>query len=346
MNGFVDETVVQVASGKGGAGVVSFRHEKFIPRGGPDGGDGGDGGNVVFAVRRNLKTLSHLRGHRNFHGEDGESGKSRKKHGRNGEDVIIPVPPGTLIRDVQTDLVVKDFGAFDEEVWTFLKGGRGGHGNWYYRGPVRRAPRFAQPGGDGERRSLKVELNLIADAGFVGKPNAGKSTLLGVLTRARPRVAAYPFTTLVPHLGVMSVDDAEIILADIPGIIEGASEGAGLGLKFLKHVARSAVLVYLVDVGESDCVRTLGMLRGEVGRHSALLPQKRSIVVGTKLDVEGAEENFAELRRDLGPETVIGISALTGIGIPSLRRHLADLIAGRTPSAASRAGDGGHGEGA
>lgn len=328
MRGFIDETVVKVASGHGGAGAVSFRREKYIPRGGPDGGDGGNGGAVLFQVRQNLKTLSHLRGYKIFHAENGGNGTSRNRHGKNGEDMVIPVPPGTIIRDAETGAIIRDFSGFQEESWPFLKGGKGGYGNTHFKGPIRRAPRFAQPGLPGVERSLKVELNLIADAGFVGMPNAGKSTLLSVLTRARPKIAAYPFTTLVPHLGVMSVDETELILADIPGLIEGASQGAGLGIQFLKHIARSAVLVYLVDVSEENFLEGLAMLRREVAQHSAELAAKRSVVVATKLDIAGADDNFAVLARELAGQTVVGISAVTGRGLPELRKLLAETRSG------------------
>lgn len=324
MRGFIDETVIRIASGNGGAGVVSFRREKYIPRGGPDGGDGGKGGDIIFEVRNNLRTLSHLRGRGVFHAENGHAGMGQKRHGKNGEDLVIPVPPGTLVREEDTGRTIKDLSEIGE-TWTFLRGGRGGRGNWYFRGPVRRAPRFAQPGEHGESVSVRVELNLIADAGFVGKPNAGKSTLLSVLTKARPRVAAYPFTTLIPYLGVMNEGEAEIVLADIPGIIEGASAGAGLGIQFLKHIARSAVLVYLVDASDEDCVGALEMLRGEVAAFSPELAHKRSVVVATKLDIVGAAEATEELRAHVAPELVLGISAATGQGLPELRSYLLDL---------------------
>jgi GTP-binding protein len=338
VRGFVDETTIHLASGRGGAGSISFRREKYIPRGGPDGGDGGKGGDVVFVVRNNLRTLSHLRGHRQYKGENGHPGMGKKRHGKNGEDVQIPVPPGTLLRGLESDRIIKDFTAADEP-WTMLRGGRGGRGNWFFRGPIRRAPRFAQPGESGEKLSVRLELNLIADAGFVGMPNAGKSTLLSVLTHARPRVAAYPFTTLVPYLGVMTQGDSEIVLADIPGIIEGASEGAGLGIQFLKHISRSAVLVFMADASDEGCAEAIGMLRSEVVRFSEELAHKRSIVVATKLDILGAEDNLRALAARLAPEPVLGISAVTGAGIPELRARLLEMAAPR-PKSWGQAGEG------
>jgi GTP-binding protein len=334
VRGFVDETVVHLSSGKGGAGAISFRREKYIPRGGPDGGDGGKGGDVVFIVRSNLRTLTHLRGNRSLKGENGHAGMGKKRHGKNGADMIIPVPPGTLLRDPETNRTIRDFKAGDEP-WTMLTGGRGGRGNWFFRGPVRRAPRFAQPGESGQSLSVRVELNLIADAGFVGKPNAGKSTLLSVLTKAHPRVAAYPFTTLIPYLGVMSEGESEIVLADIPGIIEGASEGAGLGVQFLKHISRSAVLVYMADASEDDCIEAVAMLRAEVASFSAELARKRNIVVATKLDIVGAQVRLTALAARLAPEPVLGISAATGLGIRELRARLLELVAPRPEGAAA-----------
>jgi GTPase len=343
VRGFIDETVIRLAAGNGGPGVVSFRREKYIPRGGPDGGDGGKGGDLVFVVRNNLRTLSHLRGNRSFHGENGHAGMGKKMHGKNGADMVIPVPPGTLVRDAETGRLIKDLSSAGE-TWTFLRGGRGGRGNWFFRGPVRRAPRFAQPGESGEIASVRVELNLIADAGFVGKPNAGKSTLLSVLTNARPRIGAYPFTTLTPHLGVMSLGDSEMVLADIPGIIEGASGGAGLGIQFLKHIARSAVLVYLVDLSDEDCAGALDMLRAEVVAFSPELQRKRSIVVGTKLDIVGTSERLEALRTAAAPEEVLGISAATGLGIPELRTRLFHLVGRGADSEADNGADPGAGE--
>jgi GTP-binding protein len=227
---FLDETTIEVSSGHGGRGAVSFRREKYVPKGGPDGGDGGRGGDVVFEVRASLKTLSHLAFKRSFHAEDGQPGQKRKRHGKDGKPVVIGVPPGTIIRSAEDNRIVKDL--VEPGSWIFLKGGKGGKGNTHFATSVRQAPRFAQPGLPGESISLRLELSLIADIGFVGKPNAGKSTLLSVLTEAQPKIGAYPFTTKAPNLGVMREQYKEVVLADIPGLIEGASRGSVSGFVF------------------------------------------------------------------------------------------------------------------
>jgi GTP-binding protein len=324
---FVDEAVIEVCSGNGGAGSVHFRREKFIPRGGPDGGDGGDGGSVLFTVRANLKTLTHLRRQRVFRAENGKPGRGQRRHGGNGRDVEIAVPPGTVVKDPDTERVLRDL-ASGGESWLFLKGGRGGKGNWHFRSPTRQAPLYAQPGLPGARRRILVELNLIADVGLVGEPNAGKSTLLAALTNARPKIASYPYTTRSPHIGVFRLPDTELILADIPGIIEGASRGAGLGLRFLKHINRTRALILLIDLGRPDPACTLEVLKKELAAYDAALLARPRLVVGNKLDLPGAEarlEELAERTRAAGGERVIGISALSGEGLDRLRLGLGEL---------------------
>lgn len=331
MDRFVDEAVIEVSSGNGGAGSVHFRREKFIPRGGPDGGDGGDGGSVLFRVRSNLKTLTHLRGQRVFRAENGKPGRGQRKHGGNGRDVEIPVPPGTVIKDPDSQRVLRDLAA-DGETWLFLKGGRGGKGNWHFRSSTRQAPLYAQKGLPGSSRQVRVELNLIADIGLVGEPNAGKSTLLAALTNARPKVAPYPFTTRTPYIGVFPAGEGELILADIPGIIEGASRGAGLGLRFLKHIHRTRVLVFLLDLGQPDPARTLEVLKGELAAYDAALLERPRLVVGNKLDLPEAAARLAELEersRAAGGERVLGISALSGQGLDRLKQALGGLALGR-----------------
>jgi len=322
---FVDETVIQVCSGNGGNGAVHFRREKFIPRGGPDGGDGGDGGDALFAVRNNLKTLSHLKMKRLFRGENGQPGAGQRKSGRRGRDVVIEVPPGTLIKDAETGALLQDLSASGQR-WLFVHGGRGGRGNWHFRSSTRQAPRIAEPGGEGRCRSLLVELSLIADVGLVGKPNAGKSTLLSVLTSARPRIGAYPFTTKIPNIGVCPLYESELILADIPGIIEGASKGVGLGLKFLKHVNRTAVILFLIDLHEEDPRQSYTMLESELESYSASLSEKTRLVVGTKMDLAGSAEKLRQLRGALGAERCLGISAVSGYGLDELKRALAESV--------------------
>ena len=324
MDRFVDEALIEVSSGNGGPGSVHFRREKFIPKGGPDGGDGGDGGSVRFIVRPNLKTLSHLAMQRVFRAENGRPGGGQRKHGRDGRDVEIALPPGTLIKDAESGRLLADLPAGGDP-WLFLQGGRGGKGNWHFRSPTRQAPRYAQKGLPGSSCRLLVELNLIADVGLVGQPNAGKSTLLAALTNARPRVAPYPFTTRRPYLGVMRAGDTELLLAEIPGIIGGASTGAGLGLRFLKHVNRTRALALLVDLGETEPGAALEVLRRELGAYDPALLARPRLVVGTKLDLPDSAKRLRELERAAEGERVLGISALSGQGLEDLARALVGL---------------------
>ena len=328
-NKFIDETVIEVASGNGGGGAVHFRREKFVPRGGPDGGDGGDGGDVVFTVRRNLKTLSHLRMRRDFRAENGRPGSGQKKHGRRGADTDIPVPPGTLIRNPENGALLRDLTA-DGERWRFLEGGRGGRGNARFATSTRQAPRFAEEGRPGESRSVLVELSLIADVGLVGQPNAGKSTLLAKLSNARPKTGAYPFTTRSPNLGVARFRGLEFVVADIPGIIQGASHGAGLGLEFLRHVRRTRLLVFLIDLADPDPELTYRMLVDELRAFDGELARKPAVTVGNKLDLEGARDRLEGLRAACPGRTVLGISALSGEGIEALLQELVRRCAGES----------------
>ncbi|GAB1484954.1 hypothetical protein MASR2M78_37720 [Treponema sp.] len=243
MNKFADEALIEVSSGNGGNGCVAFRREKYAAEGGPSGGDGGRGGNVLFQVRRNLRTLAHLRYKQTFRAENGRDGEGKQKYGRHGEDVVIPVPPGTLIKDAETGEIIRDFGDVEGD-YLYLRGGNGGWGNVHFKSSINQTPRQALPGKSGETRKLRVELQVMADIGFVGFPNAGKSSLLERFTNARPKIAPYPFTTKIPNLGVLTIGNRDIVLADIPGLIEGASDGLGLGIRFLKHVARTAGLAF------------------------------------------------------------------------------------------------------
>jgi GTP-binding protein len=329
VDGFVDETTIVVASGSGGGGAVSFRREKYVPRGGPDGGDGGRGGDVVFSVHANLRTLAYLKLRHRFQAEDGGKGAGQRKHGRDGRDVEVAVPPGTVLRDPGTGGLLADLSREGERL-VFLRGGRGGKGNWHYRTPVNQAPRYAQEGVPGETRELRVELQVIADAGLVGKPNAGKSTLLTVFTNARPKVADYPFTTRTPHLGLLRMGDRDVVLADIPGIIKGAAEGRGLGLRFLKHVERCSVLLYLVDLGDERPADTVRVLESELAAFSAELAERPRLIVGTKLDLEGAPARLAGLIEAFPGDRVLGISAVAREGLDELSRALVGLT-GRTP---------------
>ena len=308
MFGFSDETYIDIASGNGGSGCVSFRREKFVPKGGPDGGDGGRGGDLVFVVKNNLRTLAHLKIIRTFRAENGRNGSGARRYGRDGADMEVPVPPGTVIKNAETGEIIKDLTGMERFV--FLKGGRGGLGNWHFRTATRQAPRFAQPGEPGTEMRVGLELLVIADIGFVGFPNAGKSSLMNMLTNARSKVAPYPFTTKIPQLGMMRYDGCDVVLADIPGIIEGASSGAGMGIKFLRHISRTRGLAYLIDMSEPDCLEKYDLLRNELSSYSHELLEKKEILIGTKLDEEGAPENFERFRKKYADREVYGITVL------------------------------------
>ena len=325
MEGFVDETTIEVSSGHGGAGCVSFRREKFVPFGGPDGGDGGRGGDVVFQVKENLKTLAHLRMKRVFKAQNGLPGGGSKMHGRNGDSVFVPVPPGTIVRDKETGEVLHDFSSDAEAQWVYLVGGRGGQGNWHFRSSKHQAPRYAQPGMPGQETRLTVELNIIADLGFVGFPNAGKSTLLTLLTNATPKVAPYPFTTKIPNLGVMRVFDQDVVLADIPGIIEGASQGLGLGIQFLKHIARTKGLVFLIDLSEETYLESFATLMEELKDFSPELAEKSRVVLGSKTDLDEDGSRLAGLAAALPGETVLGVSSFHRDQLDEIRREFLRL---------------------
>jgi len=323
---FADEATIIVASGKGGDGCVAFRREKYVPLGGPAGGDGGKGGDVIFVVKRNLRTLSYLRFKQTFRAQNGIPGMGRNMHGKDGEDMIIAVPPGTIIKDYDTGEILKDFGMStsgtgaerEGERWVFLKGGKGGWGNTHFKNSVNQAPKHAQPGQPGQERRLKIELRLIADIGLVGFPNAGKSSLLDAFTNARPKIAPYPFTTKIPNLGVLTLHDRDIIVADIPGIIEGAHEGAGLGIRFLKHISRTACLAFLIDLSDDNWKEAYGILKAELTSFSRELAEKPHMIIATKLDLPEARERFEEFRQMIA-EPIFGISVFSGEGLEDLK---------------------------
>ncbi|PKL25435.1 MAG: GTPase ObgE [Spirochaetae bacterium HGW-Spirochaetae-3] len=329
---FADETTITVSSGNGGNGCVAFRREAHVPLGGPAGGDGGRGGDVVFEVRRNLRTLVHIRYAKHYRAQSGQDGMGRNKHGADGEDVIIPVPPGTVIKNAETGEALKDFGKSAEGRWVFLRGGNGGWGNVHFKSSVNQAPRNALPGKPGESVELHVELQLMADIGFVGFPNAGKSSLLDRFTNARPKIAPYPFTTKIPNLGVLTIADRDIILADIPGIIEGAHDGAGLGIRFLKHISRTAALAFLIDLSDDKFLDSFRVLLSELAGFSEELVSKPRIVIGTKLDLPETTGRLEELAAALPDERVVGISTFSGEGLESLSRDfLAFVLAAEKP---------------
>ncbi|MDR0526787.1 MAG: GTPase ObgE [Spirochaetaceae bacterium] len=324
MNRFADEVTIEVSSGAGGNGCAAFRREKFVPKGGPSGGDGGRGGNVVFKVRDNLRTLSHLRYKRAFKAENGHDGEGSERFGRAGVDAVILVPPGTILKDETTGALIHDFGKSRDD-FLFLKGGNGGWGNVHFKSSVTQAPRKALPGQPGKTAKLRVELQIIADIGLVGFPNAGKSSLLDRFTNARPKIAPYPFTTKIPNLGVLRYDERDIIIADIPGLIEGASGGAGLGIQFLKHISRTSALAFLVDLSADDSIDAFDILKKELGSFSKSLLKKKRIIVGTKLDLQGTEERFKALCLKYKNEEVFGISVFSGEGIERLGQKLLEL---------------------
>ncbi len=324
---FVDYVKIRVKAGDGGRGCVSFRREKYVPRGGPNGGDGGRGGHIIMRADRQLNTLLDLRYHHYYKAKRGEHGKGKDMHGRDGDDLIIPVPAGTTVKDEETGELLADLDAEGKEVIA-ARGGKGGLGNAHFATPTRRAPDFAQPGREGEERSLVIELKLLADVGLIGLPNAGKSTLISVISAARPKIADYPFTTLEPNLGVVKLEDfRSFVIADIPGLIEGAHAGAGLGFQFLRHVERTSLLLHLVDVSElspGDPVDNLKKINRELELYSEALTGKPQVVVATKIDA--ADKTKLDRLSDYCKNTetdFLAVSAVTGKGVRGLLRHLA-----------------------
>lgn len=286
---FIDRVVINVKAGNGGSGITSFRREKFVPMGGPDGGDGGRGGDIIVVGDNNLSTLLDYTYRDSWAAPDGEHGSGSNKTGRSGSDVVLPVPVGTIIRDLQTSELLGEILEHDQRI-VVAHGGRGGKGNSHFATPTHQSPREYQPGEDGETRTLELELKLIADVGLVGQPNAGKSTLLSVISAARPKIGDYPFTTLSPNLGVVQLsDNRTFVVADLPGIIEGAHEGRGLGLQFLRHIERTRMLAFLVPIDAMDWQAEYDQLRREIESYSIELAQKPHCVVFTKMDLLGNE---------------------------------------------------------
>ena len=296
---FVDRARITVKSGKGGNGSVSFRREPFVPEGGPDGGDGGKGGDVIFEANNSYRTLMDFRYKRKYEAPAGEDGMKKKKYGKNGEDLVIMVPPGTMVIDELTGLVMKDLVRHGDRV-VAVKGGKGGKGNVHFKNSVRQAPNFAEAGGAARERAIVLELKLIADVGLLGFPNVGKSTFLSVSTSAKPKIGNYHFTTITPNLGVVHLYDTSFVMADIPGLVEGAHEGTGLGLDFLKHVERTKVLIHVVDIAGSegrDPIEDFDKINGELMKYSEKVLRKPQIVVGNKSDLIYDPEKADEFRR-------------------------------------------------
>lgn len=333
---FVDQADIQVFAGDGGNGCVSMRKEKYVPLGGPDGGDGGDGGSVYMVATPGVDTLLDMMGRHHYYGERGDHGMGKKKAGSDGKDLIIRVPPGTLIYDRDSGVLLADLKEPNKKV-RVAHGGKGGRGNYHFITSVRQAPDFAEPGGKGERRNLHLELRLIADVGLVGLPNAGKSTLLSRLSAARPKIADYPFTTLVPQLGIAELDaERRLVIADIPGLIEGASTGHGLGLDFLRHIERTRVIVHIIDVLPLDGSRPLDSyheIRKELNAYSPKLAAKPEILVANKMDLAGASEALADLRDGLPGKQIMAISAVAGTGLRPLLEAIYAQVQKAPPSA-------------
>ncbi len=334
---FIDYVEIYVKAGNGGRGAVSFRREKYIPKGGPDGGDGGKGGDVIIESNPNMSTLLDYRYKRKYIAQNGENGMGALKTGKSGDDIILQVPVGTVVKDKETGEVLFDFTQPNQK-FIVARGGKGGRGNNHFKSPTNQAPRKAEPGQKGEERWIILELKLIADVGIVGFPNAGKSTLISVISAAKPKIADYPFTTLEPVLGLVQYKDFKsFVVADIPGIIEGASEGKGLGLKFLRHIERTKILLFLIEATSSDPFKDYKILINELGSYSTELLKKRHVVAISKMDLIPEE-----LRKDIERKIklkfnkpvkninkskgIFFISAVSHIGIESLLDKLAEMI--------------------
>ena len=329
---FIDKAKIFVRSGKGGNGAVSFRREKYVPLGGPDGGDGGKGGSIVFKVDTGITTLLDFKYRKKFIAEDGEAGSTSKCYGKNGEDLYITVPMGTIIREAETNKVIADL-SHKDDVFVLLRGGKGGKGNAKFATPTRQAPHFAEPGMPGEEMQIVLELKLLADVGLLGFPNVGKSTFLSMTTAAKPKIANYHFTTLKPNLGVVAADGVEpFVMADIPGIIEGASEGVGLGLEFLRHIERTRLLIHVVDISGiegRDPFEDFVKINEELKNYSVKLWDRPQIVVANKTDMlydEEVFENFKKKVQELGFDKVFKMSAATRDGVDDVIKEAARML--------------------
>lgn len=330
MSEFLDQLKLTVCAGKGGNGCVSFRREKFVPRGGPDGGNGGRGGHVVFVVDSHLNTLAHIRPNATIRAKNGSHGRGSNKTGANGNDTFIRIPPGTIIRDVESgELIVELLESGSEYI--IAEGGKGGRGNANFARPTQQTPRHASEGAAGEKLNIDLELKLLADVGIAGLPNAGKSTLTSVITSARPEIASYPFTTLFPVLGVVDRGYDSFVLADIPGIIEGAHEGTGLGHKFLRHIERTRMLVHLIDIGdpEAEDFRTqINLLENELHQYDTELSSKPKLLVGNKIDLLSSTDKIEQFHEFAiaNDYECVAISAATGEGIDTMLNKIFEKL--------------------
>jgi GTP-binding protein len=337
---FVDEIRLHVKAGDGGRGCVAFLREKYRPKGGPAGGNGGDGGSVIFRVDPQLSTLVDLTAYKHLRAERGEHGRGKDQHGKNGAPLVVRVPQGTLVKDNETGELLADLNTPDAEV-IVAKGGKGGKGNAFFATSTNRAPRFAQPGIPGEERALLLELRLLADVGLVGFPNAGKSTLIAAVSAARPRIADYPFTTLTPNLGVVRYsEEKSFVMADVPGLIEGAHEGHGLGIRFLRHLSRTSLLVHLLDISdpERDPLQDYDVINHELACFDDDLGTRRQIVVVTKLDLPTTRERLPEVKEAFAQRgiEVLAISAATRKGLRPLLDRIMQELESQRPQPASQ----------
>lgn len=327
---FVDQVKIKVKSGRGGDGCVSFRREKYVPNGGPDGGDGGRGGNVIFKVDSNMNTLYDFRGRKMFKAESGQPGRGSKCFGKDGQDLIIKVPKGTIIKEADSGKIIKDMSA-DDETYVMLNGGKGGKGNQHYATPTMQIPKYAQPGQEAKELEIELELKSIADVGLVGFPNVGKSTFLSVVSNAKPKIANYHFTTLNPNLGVVNINEDGFVIADIPGLIEGAHEGIGLGHEFLKHVERTKVLLHVVDaagVEGRDPINDIRQMQHELGAFNPELLKKPQVIAANKIDALYDTDALTLLKEEFEPEgiKVFPISAVAKTGTKELLYHLDSIL--------------------
>ena len=327
---FIDKARIFVKSGNGGNGAVSFRREKYVPAGGPDGGDGGNGASVIFEVDLGLRTLMDFKYQRKYVAEHGEDGSKKRKAGRNGEDLILKVPPGTIIRDEATGLVIADLKEEGDRA-VVAKGGRGGKGNQHFANAVRQAPAFARSGSDGVEKWVVLELKMIADVGLLGFPNVGKSTFLSVVTKAKPKIANYHFTTLTPNLGVVRVrENNSFVVADLPGLIEGASLGEGLGEKFLKHIERTRVIAHVIDMAgtEGRCpYDDYVIITNELKNFNEKILDKAQIIIANKMDMPGAKENLEQFKEKVKNIKIFEVSALNNEGLKDVISELGDMLA-------------------
>jgi len=330
MGYFLDEVKIYVKAGDGGNGCVSFRREKYVPRGGPDGGDGGDGGDVIVKIDKSCSTLSYFYRRKHFSAENGEPGKGKNRNGRKGKDLILKVPPGTLIKDETGKKVLAELKG-EDDFFIAAKGGKGGRGNAQFKRPTHRAPRKAEAGKKGEERCLRLEMKLIADVGIIGFPNAGKSTLLSQISDAHPKIAPYPFTTLRPHLGVVRIDERTcFIAADLPGLIENASSGKGLGDRFLRHIEKSKILLHVIDIGTPQLnspIERFEKLNEELKNYDPALVKKPQLVVANKMDLPGAKTRLLEFKEKLRNRyPMVAISALKKEGLKELLKSILSLL--------------------